>query len=489
MEEVEVDKLFAKEFGTTDEERAFLSDIMQSAREGHLCIEPTHQINAKFIENLDDETEWFERLIGKWKNRYYLQRNWVLETRVVREFKRLIKQLVKPLDLTETHGLNPMQKEACKKGLTQGLLCLTGGPGTGKTYTIARIVQEYTKQVEGPVILAAPTGKAALHLKSKVPDQQVQVSTLHSLLKIRSAEEVIWNKQKLPQCLLIIDECSMIDIALWAALLSAVQEGTRLILVGDQDQLPPVESGTVFGELCHHLEGTEHYAHLDTCMRTEQQEILNWSSAIRKGQLADYPLSQTLEVEKWAQMFPKPTRDPIDLEAIFKSLNAFRILSCVREGPWGVNTLNEKINHELRKSFRGGCTWPIPIMITKTDYELEVFNGDVALLLKKSGAPFVEKGDEVVIEGQDGLRKLPALLITNFEFAYTLSVHKSQGSEYDHVALLVPEGSQSFGRQILYTGSTRARSTLKVIAEQSVIEACILKTGEKLSGIRERLDL
>ena len=483
----EIDHVFAEQFGKDEKEKDFLAEMMKRAREGHLCLQRKEPFVGNFVEEVGEETEWFGKLVGKWDDLYYLQRNWVLEARVVKELKRLLRRHVKRLDLKNDQGLNTKQREACIRGLSESVLCLSGGPGTGKTYTVGRIVEEYLDQEEGDVILAAPTGKAVGQLKARLEGDRVEVGTLHALLKVRKAEDVMWNKSKLRGTLLIVDECSMIDVTMWAALLSAIDDDMRLVLVGDHDQLPPVEAGTVYGEICRYMQGKEGYVHLDECMRIEQGEILEWAKCVQQGKVGGFALGDKIEIEKWTERFPKPEKGDLDLEKIFGELKKFRVLTCLRRGPWGVEALNEQISRYLRDSFRGGCVWPMPILVTKTDYELGIFNGDIGVLLKRSGAPFLEKGDVVVFEGEGEYRTLPAVLLPGFEFAYALSVHKSQGSEYDEVVLIVPKGSEVFGREILYTGITRARQKLEIIGESDVIESCVAQSGEKLSGIRRRL--
>ena len=128
-------------------------------------------------------------------------------------------------------------------------------------------------------------------------------------------------------------------------------------------------------------------------------------------------------------------------------------------------------------------------MITRTDYELNLFNGDMGFLLKRTQSSYLQKADEVVFNEGGHYRKLSALLAPPFEYAYCLSVHKSQGSEYDHVVLVVPKGAEVFGREILYTGVTRARQSIEVIGEYNVIESCIKKSSQKRSLLKMRLKL
>lgn len=146
----------------------------------------------------------------------------------------------------EMEGLNGGQRSAVEKGLSESVVCITGGPGTGKSYTVAKIVEAFG----GSVCVCAPTGKAVSLLKEKM---DVEVGTLHRLLGVKEGKDILFGEGVLDYEMVIVDECSMIDVGMWARLLRAIKSGTRLILVGDHDQLPPVEAGTVFGELCSYM--------------------------------------------------------------------------------------------------------------------------------------------------------------------------------------------------------------------------------------------
>ncbi|MCB1076176.1 MAG: AAA family ATPase, partial [Simkania sp.] len=166
--------------------------------------------------------------------------------------------------------------------LGESVVCLTGGPGTGKSYVIGKVVEKWGRDV----CVCAPTGKAVGLLKEKL---DVEVGTLHHLLGIRNGQEMLFGGKELDYGMVIVDECSMIDVGMWGALLRNIKSGTRVILVGDDDQLPPVEAGTVFGELCRFLkEKGKGYVHLDECMRSDRAEILEKAAAVRMGEKIEY---------------------------------------------------------------------------------------------------------------------------------------------------------------------------------------------------------
>ncbi len=490
---LEVDQLFAKLFGTTADERALLAKLMESARAGHLCLHQKEALFSPLIEDVNPETEWLSALIGRWQERYYLQRNWVIESGVIRELKRLMSKDVKPLDPVKLEGLYPEQQRAANLFMRETIAILTGGPGTGKTHIIGQCIDLFLNSLSGLIAVAAPTGKAVRQLKEKLSGQQserLSIGTIHALLGLKTSEDVLWHKKTLAAEVVIVDECSMIDAPLWAALLKAVKTGARLILVGDAQQLPPVETGTLFADLCTYF--AEHrptgYAPLTTSIRAQTPHLLTWTDALRHGQLpADLPCCETLDLPNFVDRFPKPHPHLPTWDALFEQQRQFRILSCVRQGPFGVETINEAISRAMRLLFRGGDHWPIPILITKSDYDLEVFNGDLGFLIKRSGSPYLEASDKVVFSGKKGQRILPAATLPPFEYAYCLSVHKSQGSEYDEVACLVPPGSEAFGREILYTALTRARRDVTFFGKRETLKICLERSAKKESGLIDRL--
>ncbi len=411
------------------------SCLVTAARAGHLCIEGG-EVDCE-VEVLKGREEWFAKKVGKWGNRFYLQRNWVLENRVVREFKRLLKEEVKRIDTGEFEGLNEKQREGVERGLSEGVLCLTGGPGTGKTFTLEKIV----KRFPGSVCVCAPTGKAVALLREKLGGD---VGTLHQMLGVRSGKDVLFGEGVLDYDMVIVDECSMIDVGMGARLLGGIRSGTRLILVGDHEQLPPVEAGTVFGELCSFMkERGKGYVHLEMCMRSDRREVVELAEKVRKGEVIPYGELKDGVEKLWDE--------------------GYQLLSCLRRGRYGVESMNRLLVREGEK----------PVIMTRTNRSLGISNGEMGVL----------RGEEIVM----GERRFKEALVPDYEWGYCLSVHKSQGSEFNKVALLVPKGSEVFGREILYTGITRAKEEVLVLSEEGVIEECVTISSEKMSGIREKL--
>ena len=332
-------------------------------------------------------------------------------------------------------------------------------------------------------MLAAPTGKATSHLKDKFSSAEVEVSTLHSALKIKRKED-LYQSHYLFKDLIIVDECSMIDLHLWKALLSSIQEGSRVIFMGDHDQLPPVETGMVFEELIKVLP----CSHLKKCMRTERKELLDLAQAIKenKERSLEECLSRKSDEVRYFEYEKEEDFFSLGEEVLEQVLTRGSkiILSPILQGPWGVETINERLYNFSLEEARGRATLEIPIMITKTDYNQELYNGDRGVLIKHLES---QSKDYALFESKE--EKLPAAFLPPYQYAYALSVHKSQGSEYEEVLLLLPEGSQHFGKEGVYTGITRAKKKIMIVAKKGVFKKCLSVESKKNSALSDRIFL
>jgi exodeoxyribonuclease V alpha subunit len=436
-----IDLCFAEKLGAKNEqETAFLVALMEASRSGHLCLDLT---TASETVKLGAETFGGSPYLHRFDNLVYLQRNWVYETRILEHVRRLLASSA-PLSY-HSPELNPQQQAAVTCALSHDLSIITGGPGTGKTFIARHLIQAMGPNAK--VLLAAPTGKAAARLQEL--NRNSPCTTLHALLGIRSERDLLKEGSYVHADLIVVDESSMIDVRLLSYFLASVHKGTRVVLMGDSDQLPPVESGSLFADLVDLIPT----ARLTQSLRSDSKEILELASRIREGQwVGDF----TSSFDLWGEIAGKSWED-------------FRILSCVREGPWGVNTLNQMLYDRFK-----GTSAPIPIMITRTDYTLGLYNGETGVL-KNGEAVFSDKN-----------RTFAAAALPPYEYAYCLSVHKSQGSEFNDVLLLVPPGSEVFGREMLYTGATRARRSVKVCADPDTLQKTLAHVSRKRSGLRER---
>ncbi len=528
------DRFFAQRLSTTPEEIPLLATLMAISRRGHLAL----SLNPKSLEEqlraiapqdpstLDQIILGAEKLsssivamtnaldfeapkkpLCRCNDQIYLQKNWVYESLFLSHIQRLKNGSAIDLGSSLTmENLNAEQKTAVENGLTHPLSIITGGPGTGKTYTAAQLVLNCLSALEAEqrenfrVILAAPTGKAVAHLEKNILKYitapfKLLSGTLHALLKYKIDRDRDEETTLLAD-LILIDECSMIDAALFSALLQAIPTGTRIVLIGDSNQLSPVESGSFFADLvdCSILPIT----HLKTSLRSESLEILNFAAEIQSGNLCieggavsriDLHMQRGSETAfshaLWAcveKRFPKMSPlEPVAEELLMRN-DEFRILCCMRQGFFGVDSINQMLVERYRDVSDGWL--PIPVLITRNDYALELYNGDVGFLVKRISK---ESMNYAIFSGKKGeVRKISAYALPSFEYAYCLSVHKSQGSEYNDILLLAPEGSEVFGREVLYTAVTRARKSVLFDAFPQVFEKAVRMSSRKVSGILTR---
>lgn len=470
---------------------------------------------------------------------FYLQRHWIYETVFFNCFQSHLSQapliqidnhrlqitlaaLLKEKNLLEEQAL--AIKESCLKIVT----LIIGGPGTGKTYTAGHLIKVFweqlslTQQASCQIILAAPTGKAAMNLQRSlraVTDDLVnfpvlQAKTLHSLLKIKnySLEEA---PIRLTADLIVIDESSMIDIKMMACLFQSIKPGARLILLGDQHQLPSVEAGSVFSDL---IEGQKQFPQeamaciqLSTCLRAELASLIDFAQLIHEGKAnevliylnedcypgvkrlrlpVDKPAAQRALVDYALSFFPSVIQPDILPEQLLEMFQLVCLLSPVRKGLFGAETLNHLIWKKIstRSAHLSGYI-AIPIIITANDHRQELFNGETGVLVRKLPLQALDPFDYALfpsLQANIPVRRQSALLLPKHEYAYCLSVHKSQGAEFKRVILSLPEGSEVFGREVFYTAVTRARNQIELYGSDQVILKTVQQKGSRLSGIQDR---
>lgn len=517
----------------------------------------------------------FKPMIMDDSSRVYLNRYYEYQATIVRHIEHFARARITAPDLPLlVDGLNRLfpekdgtrnndagvnfQRVAAMIAVYKQLCVISGGPGTGKTTTVTGIIallQEQTGSRRLNVKLAAPTGKSAARLRESVktalekmnaPDY-VRASmpdtayTIHRLLGGTANTPLfkLNRNNRLDADIVIVDEASMIDLALMAKLLDALRDDAKLILIGDRHQLASVEAGAVFADICgpFHLNGfSESFSAvlaeatgfradavggpaglegiMDTVVQleksyrfTEGSGIKAVSNAVRQGD-GSLALSQ-MTGGRHADICLKPLPDPQRMEAAvsdtiirgyegfltagspmgaLERLDEFRVLCALREGPYGVESLNRLIELILRRKglIRTEDTWypGRPVMITVNDYGLGLFNGDtgVTMVDEESGALYV-----FFREG-DNLRKIHPMRLSGCETAFALTIHKSQGSEYDRVLVVLPDRiSPILTRELIYTGITRSKSSVEVLSDDAVFRHGVSEKIERASGLLDAL--
>ena len=549
----------------------------------------------------------------------YLRRYWDYECRVARQLRQRVSERV-PVDEAATRAwltqLFPApasadkaprtdwQKLACAVALRSRLSVITGGPGTGKTYTAARLlallfaVDADAQRLR--VALAAPTGKAAARLKQSIDSSLAHLQgavgdridlsaltqrvgaarTLHALLGARPDTRQFRHNASHPLDVdvLIVDEASMIHLEMMAALLDALPPTARVIFLGDKDQLASVEAGAVLGDLCRDAEHgsynpeTLRYArevaqqdldliyqdHSGDAPLLAQQTVMlreshrfsgpigqlalavnrgdarashtilsndrsgavcNWpvdgpDAAVQlalhgrphaEGGYAEY-LRAMAERPTWQHESP-PVTDPEStsgtaadtpaathpdtahvqwVRRVLTAFDRFRLLCAVREGEWGVAGLNRAVQQALAGQ---GLLKPVgewfegrPVMITRNDPTLGVFNGDIGMTLRPAtrGAPL----RAYFMDGSD-IRSVGVSRLAHVETAFAMTVHKSQGSEFRHTALVLPPyGLGRLQRELVYTGITRAREAFTLVSpDAGALTSAIQHPTQRASGL------
>ncbi len=465
--------------------KAALSQLMASAREGHLCLPISSFGQAGAL--LTQEEKRLASFIRIDRGQVYLEKNWTIERIIEEQLRRLTVKRAKG-EISTKLPLNEQQKEAVLLCLENGLTLLTGGPGTGKTFTAAAIVESIDPNKDKRILLAAPTGRAADHLSRSIfhaCGRTIPSATLHKWLGVGRLPP--WPKEGefLKADLIIVDECSMIDAPLFATLLTAVPQDCALVLMGDPHQLNPVGIGSIFSNLVQSAQFSFGKAFLKRSMRTETLELIDLAERVLKGEcpkeITAWPNSEKTFYNlllKFAEpLLEKGVQERPNPEEIFSQITKCRILNCLRQGPYGANAINAFFLERVQQETKSGTWWWAPIMITSNDERTSLSNGQLGIILERKGQRATAKAFF-----PHGL-ELPMIELPAFEWAFCCSVHKSQGSEYEEIVILVPPGSENFGKEMLYTAITRAKRRASIVAGEDILRSMVAKSVVKHSGI------
>jgi exodeoxyribonuclease V alpha subunit len=419
------------------------------------------------------------------------------------------------------------QAEAAKLVLRRRLAIVSGGPGTGKTTTVARILALLlASKRELRIELAAPTGKAAARLTESIRAQasalpvdaelrriigELEARTIHRLLGYGGRGGRFRHDSARPLAcdVVIVDEASMIDLLLMDSLLDAIPPHARLVLVGDKDQLASVDAGFVYGDLCEASQAAGTLRGVAVELKRnwrfrERPGIEALAAAVRAGDggaavaaLADPLLTDATRVDPPADARAIVRQLDDEIAAVVTAAHAedalaalarFRLLCATNRGPYGVETLNHAIERHLREhGLVGGGDWyrGRPVLVTANDYNVGLFNGDVGVCF-----PDADRRMRVWFPATDGtLRAIVPASLPPHVTAWAMTVHKSQGSEFDRVIVLLPPERDSplLSRELVYTAVTRARERVTILGTERTLCAAIERTASRASGLRARL--
>ncbi len=435
--------------------------------------------------------------------------------------KKQVKQAIKKvLDLTQQKPPKTLdlQWQACLSSLSCTRFILNGGPGTGKTTTIIRLMLlaiQFNNNIK--IALSAPTGKAANRMMQSINQMLEQVSldeesaqklnqpakTIHRLLGYNHETNTLkYNANNpLPYDLVIVDESSMLDVAMTHALLQALKPKAQLLLLGDKKQLPAVDAGNVFADLCHLLKQEQgddlmaYYLHLQNnqpkisnCIELTKNYRFEQGSLI--AQLCQYVIEKNptaIEALKQHKDFswhnPQNRQEKTRfLQHWYKNIpenETTMLLSPVNYGENSVKELNELVKKIKHSAY--GLQEGMPIMVTKNDYTLGIFNGDIGVLKKSAGqwlVPFSIEGKQVDV-------KLDS--INGWTDANAISIHKSQGSEYDHILIALPDDSELeiLSNSLLYTAISRAKKSINIWSNPRILSKTIKADCERTTFLKK----
>jgi exodeoxyribonuclease V alpha subunit len=579
--------------------------VSRATGRGHICMDlraaSRELLDKRWVmQVLPEFAEWSRRLArspvvgapGEYRplvlddaGRLYLYRYWEYQRKLADALRARIGQAPvawDPDDLGERlHRLFPSeggevdwQKVAALASLRKTFCVVSGGPGTGKTTTVAKVLAlllELAPSGSPRIALAAPTGKAAARLQEAIKNAKGKLncpeevkaaipeaaSTIHRLLGSISGSPAFRHNADNPLAVdvLVVDEASMVDLPLMSRLVQALPPEARLILLGDRDQLSSVEAGAVLGDICRtggrilfsrgfalacqeacgapmdegfiadgaQGESRDCIIELRKSYRfSGESGIALFSSKVKSndadGALATLRGSRHADLA-WTEISScinvgRTIREDVvggfreyleavrnlresgggslndGLRRVFGCFDGFRVLCPLREGPCGVGALNRLVEEileedglmERRRRWYAGR----PVLILRNDYTLRLFNGDIGLVL-----PDIENRSDqrVFFPGPEGMfRSFHPQRLPEHETVWAMTVHKSQGSEFDEILLVLPDrDSPVMTRELLYTAVTRARKKVTVLGSEPVLRQAVARSTQRLSGLSDAL--
>ncbi len=434
---------------------------------------------------------------------------------------RLRLELIPNTTITEPTGrLSEEQKSAVATALSTPLSLVTGGPGTGKTSIVSALVNTAIKSGTPTenIVLAAPTGKAASRLQDALQDSanSPETKTVHRLLRYHSrTQQFRHNKANpVPFQLVIVDEASMVGMEIMKSLLEAMPPSATLVLLGDADQLPSVYVGSVFRELINVasipttrlsknfriqtgeksgalLQHATNEIAAGSCQLLTNPPFFQGpdvDSVVVAKSLAQRALSKSLLLHPFDVTGETLSDSSFDrFSKLSENQSRSKFLCVTRNGQRGAAGINAKCQQALHESNDTNFRHGDPVIVLRNDYHRGLYNGDQGIVLETTS----RTGLSVVFGSDVAAQVFPLESIhNNISLAFALTVHQSQGSEYEQITLVLPnQDIPLMTRELVYTAVTRARQTVSVIGDPSLLKAAAKRTVQRTSGLAERITL
>lgn len=504
--------------------------LVESMGQGNSCL-PVNDEDEALLKNCNIVSEGAMTPLVLYGGRLYLHRYFNYESRLAAQLQRLSSLCFSHSD-THIHldslfagqdGQADLQRKAAKLAAEKHLAIISGGPGTGKTSTVVRIIELLLRLYQGQlkIALAAPTGKAAMRLQQSLKHTLFSLkaapehighfpstaSTIHRLLGVsgRSLQFMHNSENRLDFDVVIVDEASMIDLALMSKLVDGLKKDSRLILLGDKDQLASVESGSVLADMIESLPLNtvllQKSYRFDSGIKALADSVNSGDCAkawqyLQEEQIQNVGILSESLLPSIGSGYKKyiecvRAKSCCSPENVFREFSKFRVLCATRLGIRGTEYINAKIEDELKKSAGDTAAWypGRPVIITRNCYHLGLYNGDIGICLEDKTAAGESGKLKVWFEDSEGgVRSFLPYRIPEHQTAFAMTIHKSQGSEFEQVIVILPDDdNQVLSRELIYTAITRAKSRLWVKAGKRIFSAAVSSRTERNSGLASML--
>lgn len=544
---------------------ALLQQVFQAIEQGDSCImcspEQANQLQGLSVSAEQAEAQVIAPFVFDGRL-LYLYRYWALEHQLAQALLQLKQQPVQSVNLTAQHLAllsDSQQQRALQMVAKQGLSIITGGPGTGKTYTLARIIAVLNQAMPDiRIAMAAPTGKAAQRMKealqnsfndAKLQDlvsdnlHRLTPITIHRLLGLGEDQRPRFHaKRPLPYDVIVVDEASMLDLTLAKLLFSAIAPSTRLILLGDANQLASVDVGSVLADLQQVPLLAENRVNLITSHRFDGEKLIGrMADFIQQNETAQQVLTRfeqtiapagllqavalTADMQDVVQLqylqedlqrdhgstalsayydqlmlgfkdyasaldvYLAAEQDEPPIEHVVHHFDDYRILAAVRHGALGLTALNQQMEERVLKHTQqtkaGDWYTGRPVMMTYNDYQLGLSNGDIGICFGRRQA-----GKILYSVYFPSLQKwvAAARLPKSMETAYAMTIHKSQGSEFRHTAVVLDANAeQLLSKELIYTAITRAKKAVSILAAPAALASAMTVKTVRTSGLIDQI--